>query len=228
MGYVYHKGMTTRSQEPSFESFGRVNQKQRTRTAIVTAARAILDRGESPTVARAAEDALVSRTTAYRYFPTQDSLLLELSLPVSIGEIDAVLDAPNDATTAESRLLDLADKANEYVAANETLFRNALRHYMDTWLATERAGQAHDSQLRKGRRREWISSALAPLRDGIPDEDYRRLEAALCLTMGGEAFVVLRDVCELDAQQAIAVAHWATEVILTAGLSAAREAGLSE
>jgi hypothetical protein len=41
---------------------------------------------------------------------------------------------------------------------------------------------------------DWISSSLAPLRDGITDDDYRRLEAALCLTMGGEAFVVLREV----------------------------------
>ena len=46
----------------------------------------------------------------------------------------------------------------------------------------------------------------------------RRLEAALCLVMGGEAFTVLRDVCQLDPDEAIAVATWAAEALLTAGL----------
>jgi len=34
--------------------------------------------GRPPTVAEAAERALVSRATAYRYFPTQESLLLDV------------------------------------------------------------------------------------------------------------------------------------------------------
>ena len=36
--------------------------------------------GITPTVAQAVEFALVLWTTAYRYFPTQESLLLELSV----------------------------------------------------------------------------------------------------------------------------------------------------
>ena len=36
----------------------RVNQKRRTRKAVIDAARAILDRGERPTVALAAEEAM--------------------------------------------------------------------------------------------------------------------------------------------------------------------------
>jgi AcrR family transcriptional regulator len=195
-----------------------VNQKRRTREAIIAAARAILDRGESPTVAQAAEEALVSRTTAYRYFPTQESLLLELSVSVSVAEIDELLAEPNDSATASKRLLELADVFNNFIAAHETLFRTAQRHYMDTWLVAERAGQPHDTQLRQGRRSQWIAQALAPLRDGLSEVDYQRLEAALCLTMGGEAFTVLRDVCQLDTEQAVAVAHWAAEAILGAGL----------
>jgi hypothetical protein len=38
-----------------------VNQKRRTRAAIVAAARAILDRGETPTVAQVAEEAQMTR-----------------------------------------------------------------------------------------------------------------------------------------------------------------------
>src|ERR1700754_102604 len=55
----------------------RANQKARTRTAIIEAARAMIaDGGEvsMPAVARAA---LVSEATAYRYFPDLASLLRE-------------------------------------------------------------------------------------------------------------------------------------------------------
>jgi AcrR family transcriptional regulator len=195
-----------------------VNQKRRTRAAIVAAARAILDRGETPTVAQVAEEALMTRTTVYRYFRTQESLLLELSVTVSVDEIDDLLAEPLDGTTPQERLLELVEAFNRYIAANETLFRTAQRHYLDTWLAAERAGEDHDQQLREGRRHQWISAALEPLRDTVPDADFRRLEAALCLVMGGEAFTVLRDVCRLDPDQAIGVASWAAQALLTAGL----------
>src|SRR5262245_59503744 len=57
----------------------RANQKQRTRAAIVEAAGRLLRRGGTPTVAEAAEEAKVSRATAYRYFPTPEDLLLEVA-----------------------------------------------------------------------------------------------------------------------------------------------------
>src|SRR5689334_20973443 len=61
----------------AYEQAGRTRQKQRTRMALVAAARELVAHGgRPPTVGEAAEAASVSRTTAYRYFPTQRSLLL--------------------------------------------------------------------------------------------------------------------------------------------------------
>jgi AcrR family transcriptional regulator len=161
----------------------------------------------------------VSRSTAYRYFPTQESLLLELSITVSVTEIDELLARPIDSASAPERLLELGDVLNRYIAANETLSRTAQRHYLDTWLAAERADEPHDTQVRSGRRNEWISVALAPLRDRLSDADFQRLVAALCLTMGSEAFMVLRDVYQLETEKAVEVAHWAAEAILTAAMT---------
>ena len=58
------------------ESTGRTDQKRRTRTALVAAARDLVAKGLTPTVEEAAGDAGVSRTAAYRYFPNQRALLM--------------------------------------------------------------------------------------------------------------------------------------------------------
>ena len=195
-----------------------MNQKRRTRAAIVAAARAILDRGETPTVAQVADEALMTRTTVYRYFPTQESLLLELSITLSLAEVDELLARPVGRGSPEERLLELVELFNRYVAANEPLMRTAQRHYLDTWLAAERAGDGHDQHLREGRRLQWIAATLEPLRGTASDADLRRLELALCLVLGAEAFTVLRDVCHLDAEEAVAVTAWAAEALLNAGL----------
>jgi AcrR family transcriptional regulator len=214
--------MTAPSQDLSSDSSGRVNQKRRTRAAIVAAARAIVDRGETPTIAQVAEEALMTRTTVYRYFPTQESLLLEVSVTVSVAEIEELLARPLDGATPQDRLLEIIEVFSRHIAANEALYRTALRHYMDQWLAAERAGDVHERQFREGRRHLWISSVLAPLRDEMPDAHRRRLEAALCLVIGGEAFTVLRDVCRLDADQAIGVARWAAQALIAAALDEQR------
>ncbi|MET0826166.1 MAG: TetR family transcriptional regulator, partial [Acidimicrobiales bacterium] len=60
----------------SYESTGRTGQKQRTRDALVTAARGLVADGRTPTVEETAEAAGISRTTAYRYFSNQRSLLV--------------------------------------------------------------------------------------------------------------------------------------------------------
>jgi AcrR family transcriptional regulator len=170
-------------------------------------------------VAQVAEEAQMTRTTVYRYFPSQESLLVELSISVGIDEEFAELIArPLDGATPQTRLLEVIDALNRYVASNEKLYRTAQRHYLDTWLAAERSGERGGRQVREGRRLSWISATLEPLRDTMTDADLERLEAALCLVTGGEAFTVLRDVCGLEPDEAIAVAHWAAQALLTAGL----------
>ena len=157
-----------------------MNQKRRTRAAIVAAARTISDRGETPTIAQVAEEAQMTRTTVYRYFPSQQSLLVELSITMDIDEeLAERLARPPDGTTPQERLVEVVDELNRYVADNEALYRTAQRHYLDTWLAAERVGERHDRPVRKGRRLQWISAALAPLRDTVPDADLGRLQAAL-------------------------------------------------
>jgi AcrR family transcriptional regulator len=56
---------------------GRVNQKKRTRIAIVQACRELIRAGAAVTMPDVARLALVSEATAYRYFPDLASLVNE-------------------------------------------------------------------------------------------------------------------------------------------------------
>lgn len=69
---------TQSSTRPSeVEAAGRANQKRRTRQALIEAALAMREKGLDPTFAEVAEEALVSRATAYRYFSSVEALVSE-------------------------------------------------------------------------------------------------------------------------------------------------------
>ena len=57
------------------------NVRRRTRRAMIEAATRLVREGASPSVTEVADAAGVSRATAYRYFPTQESLLAEVIVP---------------------------------------------------------------------------------------------------------------------------------------------------
>jgi AcrR family transcriptional regulator len=195
----------------------RANQKARTRAAIVEAARRLLDEGgDPPAVAQAAAAAGVSRATAYRYFPTQEALAVELAdMPALTEAAEAEL-AALDTDDVEERLLRLLDTFNPVVFAEEETMRRALRVYLDTWLRDARAADEPPA-LRMGRRMRWLEQVLEPA--DLPADTRRRLEAALALTIGGDSMVIMKDVCGLDDEEALGVLRWAAVSLLRAGIA---------
>jgi AcrR family transcriptional regulator len=195
----------------------RAHQKARTRQAIVDAARELQGQGVTPTVAQAAEQARVSRATAYRYFPTQDALLIEASgiTPVVAPVEEVVAGLAGD--DVEQRLLALLDAFNPTVLAEETRMRRALFVYQDTWLRAQRDGTTNPATVRQGRRVRWLDEVLKPL-NGLPDHQYRRLRAALALTLGIDSIVIMKDVCQLDDDEALDILRWTATVVLGAAL----------
>jgi AcrR family transcriptional regulator len=213
MRQKYHKATTVESQYDP-----RGNQKARTRGALVEAARALLRAGTPPTVPEAADAAKVSRATAYRYFPTQEALLVELA---DIGPASAPVEemlAGLKSEEVDERVLGLVDTFNSVVVAEEAPMRNALRIYLDTWLQNQRGGAAAPP-VREGRRMRWLEEALVPARRQLAPEQFRRLQAVLALTTGIEALVVMKDVCRLDDERALATLRWAAAALLEASLA---------
>lgn len=174
------------------------------------------EHGEVPTVAGAAAAAGVSRATAYRYFPTQEALEIEIAgVSPDVEATEAAVERIR-GDDLEKRLLALVDALNPVAFEHEEDFRKALWVYQDTWLRSRRSG-SEPPVVREGRRMRWLDRVLEPL--DMPAEGKDRLRAALALTLGGEALVVMKDVCHLDDEEALDVLRWAAQAILRAGLA---------
>jgi AcrR family transcriptional regulator len=199
MGFEYHNGMNV-----PYQQTGRVRQKARTREALIAATRTLLASGATPTVAQAAETALVSRTTAYRYFPTQQALLLA-AYP-EIGEDSVLGDAPPD--DIESRFEIVFAEMARQVIENEAPLRAMLK------LSLDGTPDLDQPLLRRGRRRAWVADALSPLRDKMDDKDFERLVLAITAATGIEVFVWLTDIARLTPDQALGVMRFSAQTLL--------------
>jgi AcrR family transcriptional regulator len=168
---------------------GRVNQKARTRAALIAAARELLAGGALPTMEGAAAAAAISRTTAYRYFPSTRALLIaaypHIESPPLLGD-----DGPSDPVERLDLLLrDHAARILEYEPEQRAVLR----------LSLEPDGSGPpDLPMNRGMRISWIADALAPLRDRLSEDAFGRLVHGIGATFGIEAFVWLTDVAGLS------------------------------
>jgi AcrR family transcriptional regulator len=171
-----------------------------------------LKQGKIPTVGEVAEEALVSRATAYRYFPSRDSLLAEAPIEGLVPTPESVLNG--DSSTDPAERADRVEAAlHEMTFANET----QIRAFLSQALLTENADQT--LPRRQNRRVPLIEAALAPARSRLTDQDYARLVAALAVVFGIESMIVFRDVLNISAEEARAVKSWAIRSLIEASLA---------
>lgn len=190
---------------------GRKNQKLRTRRALLAAARDLMDEGTDPSIDAVAERALVSRATAYRYFPNVDQLILEATLEATL-DVDAVDDdAPATLSDVPARVGRVQERLYDHARKNEVQFRLFLSSANRAWVETD--GSA---ELRSGRRLAMIEDALAPVRDALDAATYQRLVNALAGMMGIESLTIMRDICELEHEAAQSTMNWAVQALVRA------------
>jgi AcrR family transcriptional regulator len=193
-----------------YEASGRVEQKSRTRTALVVAAREMVARGLAPSVAEAADAAAISRTTAYRYFPNQRTLLAaahpETGAESMLGE--------NPPTDPPARLDEVIRRFTAVILETEAQQRTMLRLSLEDE-PEDRGGQP----LRQGRAIGWIAEALEPVRDQLSDDELHQLVLAIRSATGIEALVWLTDIGGLSRDAAVELMRWSAQSMLTAALS---------
>jgi AcrR family transcriptional regulator len=179
-----------------YESTGRVNQKARTRDALIAAARELLAQGVTPTMEGAAAAGSISRTTAYRYFPNLRALLV-----AAYPHIDQrSLLGPEPPHDPWARLEIVAEDQTRRILKYEPEMRAVLRLSLDT-----DATGGPDLPMHRGLRIGWIEDALSPLRGRLPEDELKRLIYGIGATLGIEAFVWLTDIARLPREEALAI-----------------------
>jgi AcrR family transcriptional regulator len=191
---------------------GRSNQRMRTRKHLLQAAAQLLKQGGNPSLEEVAEEALVSRATAYRYFPNVEALLIEASLDIAMPEPDAIFDGYSN--TDPVARLERADTAmHDMILANEAALRLMLANAIERGA---RAAEEGAPPIRQNRRTPLIEAALEPARKEFRPADLKTLSRALAMVIGSEAMLVCKDVLQLDDAETRKVKRFAIRALVDA------------
>jgi AcrR family transcriptional regulator len=187
----------------------RERQTRRTRRALIAAADELFAEGRVPTVAAVAERADVARATAYRYFPSQEALLLETTF---LGDSEALRELPDLARTIDDpgeRMAEAVRTGAEWTLGREARLRMILRASLDPAGGT----------ARPARRRAYIAALLEPVADDLPPATYARLAGALTLLFGIDPIVALADNSDVEREQIPEVLAWTARKLIEAALA---------
>ena len=194
------------------DSAGRPNQKARTRKDLLQAASRLTKQGRVPTLEEVAAEALVSRATAYRYFPSVEALLVEAAVDMAVPEPEELF-RDDDSGDPVERMQRVETMFYDVVLANEPLLRTMLAHTIQHDSQADESGRA---PRRQNRRTPLIEAALAPARDQFKPGDLKMLTRALALIVGTEATIVVKDVLQLDDGEARKMKRWAIRALVEA------------
>lgn len=192
-----------------YEHGGRSAQKARTREALLAAARQLIASGTTPTVEAAAAASSVSRTTAYRYFPSQRALLVAAHPEVGAASMLAS-DVPDEPG---ARLDSVVVNFTTMLLETEPQQRAMLRLSLESEPA--RRGEL---PLRQGRAIGWFREALAGLEGRLSDAELHRLVLSIRATVGIEALAWLVDVAGLSRPEAVELMRHSAQALLRQAL----------
>jgi AcrR family transcriptional regulator len=170
--------------------------------------------GRRITLEDVAEEAMVSRATAYRYFSSVDSLLVEAPIDGAVPTAEDLFDESSPQDPVE-RLMLVENALHEMISANEPAVRRMLGYSVQRGVNGEADG---DLPVRQNRRSPLIETALRPARERVAPADLDVLASALALVIGTESMVVLKDVLQLDEAAAGEVRQWAIRALVEAAL----------
>jgi AcrR family transcriptional regulator len=188
-----------------------VNQKARTRAAIVQAVHELARSGGEITMPSVAKAALVSEATAYRYFPDLVALLLEADQG-TWPDPDAALAPVADSTDPVERIGFAARVLLDGVLANESAVRAMIAGSITRPAAAAR---------RPGHRFGLIDAALAPAADRLDPADLTQLRRDLAVVVSADALFTLTDLCALSRPDAINSAVHAARALTEAAFGKA-------
>jgi AcrR family transcriptional regulator len=202
---------------PGTATEGRVNQRRRTRRALLEAALALCEDGRKPSFAEVAERALVSRATAYRYYSSVEALISDAMFERAVPPLESFCnprqDDPAEAIACAARTL------NKLLLDDEVGLHVVERSFMSAWLDNPPGARPP----RPGRRMQYIDPIVESLKQKLTPEARQRLTHGLAMLMGTEAMLALRDVAGASIDEALTASAWAAQALIAQALAEAGE-----
>lgn len=192
----------------------------RMRRLMLETAIKLMQSGVTPSVTDVAEAAEVSRATAYRYFPSQ-AAMIQAVVDEALGPI---LGWSSGLDSADERVADLIGHAYPRILDYEATHRAALSLALDQWARRQAGTFGEEARIVRGNRRALLGQALAPLKSRLSRQAFDKLAQSLSLIFGIEAIVVLKDIWNLDDDEAERVATWAALALVRAAVAEAGSA----
>ena len=198
----------------------RVRQKERTRAALITAARQLILNGERITMMGAATTVGVSEATAYRHFPDLPSLLREAftglwpEIPEEVARAGEYDDVPERVA-----------QATDFFLSNVVRMQGAVRAMIASTITREEV-----TFLRPGKQFGLIDLAVASLQRPPGAMEPRRLTQLkhdLAVIMSAEALFTLTDLAGLAPHDAIASVVRTARTITEAAMQSAQHRATS-
>ena len=187
---------------------GRKNQKLKTREKILQSTQALMEKGGNFTLEDVAKKAEISRATIYRYYSRIDILAAEAVLDLSTKSTDEILDEVRHLELADA-IFAIQDYYNNITIDHEAGFRK----YMSVVLNAE-----HSKRMRGARRKKTLKKLFKEKAKHLSTSERENLANVATVLMGIEAFVVTKDVCNLNNQQSKKALKWGLDHLLKSAL----------
>lgn len=153
----------------------------------------------------AADRALVSVATAYRYFPSAEELWWEAS-NVTFGDSATLARAAERIEAAgsdpQARLEALVRGIGFPMLDDQAPYRRVAKIALEQWFRQLDSPPDDRVPIRQGRRNDQIRRALSPLAGHLAKKDLDRIAHALGLVVGTEAMISLIDAVGLEVPTA--------------------------
>lgn len=199
------------TREPS--SAGRANQRLRTRQALVAAALDLSESGGSPTLEAVADKALVSRATAYRYFPSIEALMRDAYFERITAFVEHTVVLGDDPIDEIGKAV---EDINRLLLQDEVGLHVVERSFMQIWLenATDDARRP-----RASRRVKFVDQILTELSGRLDKAARARLRTALTVVIGVEAVLSMRDVAGASIDETAEIGGWLARALVRQALA---------
>lgn len=171
----------------------------------------MLDAGHVATVADAADAAGVSRTTAYRYFTSQQALLVEVAVEPLIEEIAEAVAQVADIVDPVQRVDEVFRRTGPIMLARLAELQTMLRITLGRSLGENISGNAPLQGFR------WLQTwdpVLEPLRDSVSPPIYTLMTRSLSTLLGVESLLALKDACDGDLARTTAATRFAARAMV--------------